>query len=124
MPEPIPVDMSARGATPAPITDAEGTVLFRACTNLFRLWRLSDAEASVLLDLPPRTYARWKEGSIGRVGRDRKARLSNLVGIHNIKCSGTFSAIRRGPMNGYGSPMPHSAAVRRSKSFLTPTSPT
>jgi hypothetical protein len=32
--------------------------------------------------LSPRTWARWKVGSIGRVPRDLKARLSNLMGIH------------------------------------------
>lgn len=56
--------------------------MFRACMNLFMLWRISDAEAAILLDLPPRTFARWKTGAIGRIGRDQKARLSNLMGIH------------------------------------------
>jgi hypothetical protein len=60
----------------------EAVAMFRACLNLFRLWKVSDAEASVLLDLPPRTFARWKTGAIGRIGRDQKARLSNLMGIH------------------------------------------
>ena len=56
--------------------------MFRAAVNLFRLWSVSDGEAAILLDLPARTFARWKAGEIGRIGRDGKARLSNLMGIH------------------------------------------
>ena len=43
---------------------------------------MTDAEAAALLDTAPRTYARWKAGEFGRLGRDQKARLSNLMGIH------------------------------------------
>jgi hypothetical protein len=82
MPELIPVGTTAQTFSATPITDAEAEAMFRACLNLFRLWGVSDAEASVLLDLPPRTFARWKTGAIGRMGRDQKARLSNLMGIH------------------------------------------
>lgn len=82
MPELIPVGTTARNFSPAPITDAEGAAMFRACLNLFRLWSVSDIEAALLLDLPPRTFARWKTGALGRIGRDQKARLSNLMGIH------------------------------------------
>ena len=56
--------------------------MFRAAVNLFRLWRITDEEAAVLVDLPARTYARWKAGGVGRTSRDGKARLSNLMGIH------------------------------------------
>lgn len=73
------------GVTPASpaITDAEGLAMARAAMRLFGLWELTDAEACVLLgELSPRTYARWKAGDIGRIGRDLKARLSNLMGIH------------------------------------------
>ena len=56
--------------------------MFRATVNLFSRWGLTDAEAATLLDLPVRTYRRWKAGNLGRIGRDGKARLSNLVGIH------------------------------------------
>ena len=56
--------------------------MFRAVLKLFRLWGLSDEQSAVLLDLPPRTYARWKADAPGRLGRDGKARLSNLMGIH------------------------------------------
>jgi hypothetical protein len=82
MPVLIPVGTTIQNFVPSPITDAEGEAMFRACLNLFRLWKVSDTEAAILLDLPPRTFARWKTGAIGRIGRDQKARLSNLMGIH------------------------------------------
>ena len=56
--------------------------MFRAALNLFRLWAVTDEQAAIILDLPRRTFARWKAGEIGRIGRDGKARLSNLMGIH------------------------------------------
>ncbi|HMQ58305.1 MAG TPA: MbcA/ParS/Xre antitoxin family protein [Rhizobiaceae bacterium] len=68
--------------SPDPITDEEAAAMFRAALNLFRLWRLTDADAALLLDLPLRTFRRWKGGDCGRIGRDGKARLSNLMGIH------------------------------------------
>jgi uncharacterized protein (DUF2384 family) len=64
--------------------------------NLFRLWGVSDNEAAVLLDLPVRTYARWKADGAGRLGRDGKARLSNLLGIHKA-----LRLIFREPQRGY-----------------------
>ncbi len=78
----IPIGTSTPDFLAAPITDAEAEAMFRACLNLFRLWKISDTEAAILLDLPPRTFARWKTGTVGRIGRDQKARLSNLMGIH------------------------------------------
>ena len=68
--------------SPQPITDDEAGAMFRAALNLFRVWGVTDEQASVLLDLPVRTYRRWKAGEIGRMDRDKKARLSNLMGIH------------------------------------------
>ena len=56
--------------------------MFRAALNLFRHWGVTDDQAATLLDLPRRTFARWKTGELGRIGRDGKARLSNLMGIH------------------------------------------
>jgi len=65
------------------ITDAEGSAMARATVNLFGQWKLTDAQASALLGgLSARTWARWKVGEIGRIPRDLKARLSNLMGIH------------------------------------------
>jgi hypothetical protein len=68
--------------SPSPITDQEAAAMFRASLNLFGLWGVNDDQAATILDLPPRTFARWKAGAIGRIGRDAKARLSNLLGIH------------------------------------------
>lgn len=68
---------------PDPVTDEEAAAMFRAAMNLFRHWGVTDDQASILLDVPARTLARWKAaGSPGRLGRDGKARLSNLMGIH------------------------------------------
>ncbi|MBO6727829.1 MAG: DUF2384 domain-containing protein [Rhizobiaceae bacterium] len=65
------------------ISDAEGEAMARAVVNLFDKWQITDAQASVLLGgLSARTWARWKTGAIGRVPRDLKSRLSNLMGIH------------------------------------------
>jgi hypothetical protein len=66
----------------APLSDDEAAAMFRAALGLFRLWGVTDDQAAILLDLPRRTFARWKAGDLGRIGRDGKARLSNLMGIH------------------------------------------
>jgi len=76
------VKTSSQNFIPDPITDQEAAAMFRAVVNLFRLWGVNDAEAATLLDLPLRTYARWKTDGAGRLRRDGKARLSNLMGIH------------------------------------------
>ncbi len=76
------VDTAPRDFTPAPISDDEAAATFRAALNLFRLWSVTDEQAATLLDLPIRSYRRWKAGEIGRIDRDTKARLSNLMGIH------------------------------------------
>ncbi|MFT6091037.1 MbcA/ParS/Xre antitoxin family protein [Sulfitobacter sp.] len=65
------------------ISDAEGAAMARAVVNLFRRWEITDGQASVLLGgLSARTWARWKVGEVGRIPRDLKSRLSNLMGIH------------------------------------------
>ena len=71
-----------RPFAPEPITDEEAAAMFRAALNLFRLWGVNDDQAAIILDVPRRTFARWKAGDVGRLGRDGKARLSNLMGIH------------------------------------------
>ena len=76
------INTGARPFTPEPITEEEAAAMFRAALNLFRLWVVTDDQAATLLDLSPRTFARWKAGKVGRMGRDSKARLSNLMGIH------------------------------------------
>lgn len=77
-----PVPTAPDAFSPAAITEAEAAAMFRAAVNLFRLWSLTDEEAAVLLDQPVRSYRRWKAGEIGRIDRDARARLSNLMGIH------------------------------------------
>jgi uncharacterized protein (DUF2384 family) len=76
------VESKPRPFTPEPITDEEAAAMFRAALNLFRLWGVNDDQAATILDVPRRTFARWKAGEVGRLGRDGKARLSNLIGIH------------------------------------------
>ena len=56
--------------------------MFRAVLNLFGKWELTDEQAATLLDMPVRSYRRWKTEGPGRVSRDGRARLSNLMGIH------------------------------------------
>lgn len=90
------VDGRAKASTLEPLTEQEAAALFRAALNLFRLWGVSDDRASVILDLPRRTFARWKAGDIGRIGRDGQARLSNLMGIHKA-----LRTLFRDPTRGY-----------------------
>ena len=84
------------GFSPVPVTDNEAAAMFRASLNLFGLWQITDEQAAVLLDMPVRTYRRWKAGDTGRMGRDLKARLSNLMGIHKA-----LRLIFREPERGY-----------------------
>jgi hypothetical protein len=81
---------------PDPISDDEAAAMFRAALNLFRLWRVTDEQAATLLDLPLRSYRRWKAGEIGRISRDGKARLSNLMGVHKA-----LRLMFREPQRGY-----------------------
>jgi uncharacterized protein (DUF2384 family) len=91
-----PVPTAAADFAPAPITGEEGAAMFRAVLNLFGFWNITDEEAAVLLDQPVRTYRRWKAGDLGRLDRDDKARLSNLMGIHKA-----LRIIFREPQRGY-----------------------
>ena len=90
------VDTEARPFAPEPITDEEAAAMFRAVLELFRLWGVTDEQAATILDLPRRTFARRKAGEVGRIGRDGKARLSNLIGIHKA-----LRIIFREPARGY-----------------------
>lgn len=56
--------------------------MFRAAISLFGKWELTDEQAATLLDMPVRSYRRWKAEGAGRVSRDGRARLSNIMGIH------------------------------------------
>lgn len=112
MPGLLPVATAVATFTPSPITDDEAAAMFRACLRLFARWGVTDAEAAILLDTAPRTFSRWKAGEPGRLGRDQKARLSNLMGIHKA-----LRIIFRDPERAYG-------WVRRpNRAFAAPTAP-
>ena len=74
------LETKAHDFKPDPISDEEGGAMLRAVLAMFGKWEITDEEAAVLLDLPVRTYRRWKAGQPGRLDRDTKARLSNLLG--------------------------------------------
>jgi|SRR6185312_1270707 hypothetical protein len=78
----VELELDAPAFEAVPVTGAEAAAMFRAAVNLFRLWGLSDEQAATLLDLPLRSFRRWKAAGPARVGRDGAARLSNLMGIH------------------------------------------
>lgn len=82
MPQLLPIETQPPDFAPAPITDDEAAAMFRAALTLFRHWEITDEQAATLLDLPVRTYRRWKAERPGRITRDGKTRLSNLMGIH------------------------------------------
>lgn len=77
-----PVDTAPQAFRADPITQEEGEAMFRAALNLFGKWGVTDEQAATLLDMPVRTYRRWKAEGPGRISRDGRARLSNLLGIH------------------------------------------
>ena len=77
-----PVDTAVTAFRPDPITQDEAAAMFRAVLNLFGKWELTDEQAATLLDMPVRTFRRWKAEGPGRISRDGRARLSNLMGIH------------------------------------------
>jgi Protein of unknown function (DUF2384) len=67
---------------PTLISQPEGEAMVRAALNLFGKWTLTTAQACAVLDISASSYERWKQGRIGPLGADLKARLSNLLGIH------------------------------------------
>ncbi|MGX7952986.1 MbcA/ParS/Xre antitoxin family protein [Tsuneonella sp. HG249] len=77
-----PVATVPEAFRPDPVTQQEAAAMFRAALNLFAKWELTDEQAATLLDMPVRSYRRWKAEGPGRISRDGRARLSNLMGIH------------------------------------------
>ena len=78
-----PISSTPFNSASPEITDDEAEALARTTVNLFNAWKLTDAQACTLLGgLSARTWARWKEGSPGRVHRDLKMRMAHLMGIH------------------------------------------
>ena len=104
-----PVATRAMNLVPDRITDEEGESMLRAVFNLFGKWGITDEEAGVLLDLPVRTYRRWKAGQPGRLNRDMKARLSEPLGnpqsatYHLWRCR-TKSRLDQGAERGFSRP--------------------
>ena len=90
------VETRPPGFRAGPISDDEAAAMFRAAVRLFERWGLTDEQSAILLDLRLRTYRRWKAEGLGRIGRDGKARLSNLMGIHKA-----LRLIFREPARGY-----------------------
>lgn len=76
------VDTEPQAFRADPVTQDEAAAMFRAALNLFGKWELTDEQAATLLDMPVRTFRRWKAERSGRISRDGCARLSNLMGIH------------------------------------------
>ncbi len=76
------VDTEPQAFRADPVTQDEAAAMFRAALNLFGKWELTDEQAGTLLDMPVRSFRRWKAEGPGRISRDGRARLSNLMGIH------------------------------------------
>ena len=91
------IDTTPKDFQPDPVTEEEAAAMFRAAMKLLALWEVTDEQAALLLDMPLRTYRRWKAGDIGRIDRDGAARLSNLIGIHKA-----LRIIFREPQRAYG----------------------
>ncbi|MCU1137077.1 MULTISPECIES: MbcA/ParS/Xre antitoxin family protein [Stenotrophomonas] len=60
-----------------------GGPALRTFFNLAKAWGLTTEQERVLLGQPSRTtYFRWKQGTVGDVGRDVLERISYLLGIY------------------------------------------
>ena len=77
-----PVETSVQPFRHDPITQEEAAAMFRAALTLFGKWDLTDDQAATLLDMPVRSFRRWKAEGPSRISRDGCARLSNIMGIH------------------------------------------
>ena len=105
------VDTGVPEFRPEPLSAAEGAAMFRAVVNLFARWGLTDEQSATLLDMPLRSFRRWKTGEPGRLGRDGKARLSNLM-ASTRRCASSFAS-RRAATPGSRRPTTPSAGDRR-----------
>lgn len=79
------------------ITNDEALALARATVNLAKVWELTDFEACALLggmSLP--AWERWKNGSYGRIHRNLRARMADLMGIHR-----SLRYLFKNPSQGY-----------------------
>nr|WP_183819706.1 MbcA/ParS/Xre antitoxin family protein [Parvularcula dongshanensis] len=79
------------------MSDDDAAAAARAVLGLFAQWGVTDADACVLLGgIGSRSWARWKKGEPPRLGRDLRARMSNLLGIHKA-----LRIVFREPERGY-----------------------
>lgn len=79
----VPIPTEALPPVAGRLTEDEVGAMFRAVLNLFERWEISAAQAAMLLDVSPRTYARWKSRHRPEaMGQDGALRLSNLMGVH------------------------------------------
>jgi hypothetical protein len=61
------VALEPRAFQPEPVSAEEAAALFRAALTLFARWGLTDEQAAVLLDMPVRSYRRWKVEGPARI---------------------------------------------------------
>lgn len=90
------IDTARRDHTGDPITPEEAAAGFRAVSNLFVQWGLSEAQAANLLDMSATTYRRWRKSGPGQISRDLGMRLGTLLGIHKA-----LRILFREPSRGY-----------------------
>jgi hypothetical protein len=63
-------------------TQDEGKAALRFFFNIMPKWRLNEAEARTLLgDVAPATFYRWKKGEVGVLPSDTIWRLGDILGI-------------------------------------------
>ncbi|WP_430469307.1 MbcA/ParS/Xre antitoxin family protein [Thalassospira lucentensis] len=64
-------------------TEAEAAALARATVNLFAHWRISDAEARIILGgISEKSWDLLKGGGTSATEQDTQMRMSILMGIH------------------------------------------
>ncbi|HEV7434220.1 MAG TPA: MbcA/ParS/Xre antitoxin family protein [Pseudorhizobium sp.] len=74
---------AATARTSQAISPEEAAAGARAIVRLFSDWQLADADARQILGgISASTWARWKNGNVGRVNQDLATRISLLLGIH------------------------------------------
>lgn len=79
--------MTKTDQTRKAVTRAEAAAMLRAAFNLFSRWRITDAQAQMLLGQPSvSTYKRWREGRTESIPKKTIVRVVDLLGIHNALC--------------------------------------
>ena len=81
---PVSFDAPDPEGTSALTSRAHAIAGLRAFFTLVEHWRLSAAQARVLLGQPSeRTFHNWKAGKVGAPPRDTMSRIAYLLGIHS-----------------------------------------